>query len=52
MDTADTLVEVLHLAGRHDEAATEYSRALELHEQKGDLHGAARLRQVFGPPAT
>ena len=52
MDAADTLVEVLHIAGRPEEAAEAYRRALELHEQKGDTFGAEKLRQAFGPPAT
>ena len=52
MDTADALVEVLRLAGRREEADAALRRALELHEQKGDVYGAARLRQALGPPAT
>jgi tetratricopeptide (TPR) repeat protein len=52
MESADALVEVLHLAGRPGEAAEAYRRALELHEQKGDTFGAEKLRQAFGPPAT
>jgi class 3 adenylate cyclase/tetratricopeptide (TPR) repeat protein len=52
MDTADALVEVLRLAGRSEEADAALRRALDLHEQKGDVYGAARLRQALGPPAT
>jgi hypothetical protein len=43
---------VLHLAGRPAEAAAALRRALALHEQKGDAFGAAKVRQVLGPPAT
>ena len=52
MNSADALVDVLYAAGRADEAADALRRALELHEQKGDVYGAERLRQSFGPPAT
>ena len=38
------LGEVFRLAGRPDEAAAAFARALELYEKKGNLVGAARVR--------
>jgi tetratricopeptide (TPR) repeat protein len=40
----EDLAETLRLAGRSDEAAAELERALELHERKGNLVAAARIR--------
>ena len=45
------LGEVLLLA-QSDEADAVLRRALDLHEQKGNLVGAAHVRQLLGPPAT
>jgi ATP/maltotriose-dependent transcriptional regulator MalT len=40
------------LLGESDEAEGVLRRALALHEQKGNLVAAERIRQVLGPPAT
>jgi class 3 adenylate cyclase/tetratricopeptide (TPR) repeat protein len=45
------LGEVL-LAAQSDEADAVLRRALALHEQKGNVVAAERIRQVLGPPAT
>ena len=45
------LGEVLLLAGS-DEADDVLRRALDLHEQKGNVVGAAQVRQLLGLPAT
>ena len=43
--------EVLALAGRADEAATAFTRAIEIFERKGNVVGAARVRQFRDDPA-
>ena len=51
VQSVGALGEVLLLA-TSDEAGPVLRRALEMHEQKGNLVEAARIRQVLGPPAT
>jgi class 3 adenylate cyclase/tetratricopeptide (TPR) repeat protein len=41
------VAEVLHLAGQSAEAAASAERALELEERKGNLAGAARVRELL-----
>jgi len=40
--------EVFHLAGRIDDAAATFARAVELYDLKGNLVGAARARALLG----
>jgi class 3 adenylate cyclase/tetratricopeptide (TPR) repeat protein len=51
VQSVTVLGELLYLA---DDGAAEtvLRRALAMHERKGSLVGAARIRQVLGPPAT
>ena len=51
VQSVEALGEILAAAG-NDEAATMLRRAVDLHERKGNLVAAARVRQVLGPPAT
>jgi len=51
VQSVGALGEVLLLA-TSDEAGPVLRRALEMHEQKGNLVEAERVRQVLGPPAT
>jgi tetratricopeptide (TPR) repeat protein len=51
VQSVEALGEILAAAGS-DEAAEVLRRAAELHEQKGNVVAAERVRQVLGPPAT
>jgi tetratricopeptide (TPR) repeat protein len=51
VQSVTALGEVLLVAESH-EAAPVLRKALEMHEQKGNLVEAAWIRQVLGPPAT
>jgi Flp pilus assembly protein TadD len=49
--SVEALGEILAAAGS-DEAEAVLRRAIDLHERKGNVVAAQRVRQVLGPPAT
>ena len=44
------LAEVFRLSGRPEESATTFEEAIHLHEQKGNVVAADKLRAVLAEP--